>query len=764
MLRLRFLAKAAFVAFAFCAPFQQAGAQPKVEYRDIQNLKAQQTSIENRIADLQRQVDDAYAGKEYCSAEERTEDYNRLRALQREIAALRREYAEFKAGFIKLAATQTAGPEFDAAGIHPDERSYWTADDNALRKLSESASAKATRVEQSTYRDCTEKTTTSPGPATPPPAKSPEKPGDQGKTPPVTPQAPPKGPTVPLGGCTDNQRHEAILRIQEEILRLEKELIPIDGTKPEGRARQLQLIAEIDRLKKLMDLACPPLLPPIEQPPPPAKPAQSVPKTVEKPAPEKPQTAPGPQTAPTPQATGGLGAKLDEAEKKLDADIKACRSISVEEYNDLVREAFKNFQLALKASKGGAPVDTNKTNADYERAKKLRDRAQAAANKACAPPQEQPQNAEPSKTLSGVIYLDPFQKLEDDAEDALDDLEDAMDDCAVDAVKAMIPRLEDLSRAAHAEAEAAAKAGKIGKAFEARAMAEDLDEAIEDAKKFKCLINPGLKHLRLLGSTELGILNIHNTERAEVSAQPLKWNFKLEWGASGYAGVLAETHQLTHASREGRGIVRENLGQGRAGSSPDRIVRDEWTSEKRYFRAGVFPDVCEGDWTQCAHYSQMIWPTTTDLGCGWAAGGGFEWVVCRYSPGGNKDGKPVGYHDASAVFSAGPLLFEPSYSPVLKAYRPSNPDRLEFGDESVNEWRSYQASRMRCSVRGMNASIEKLKYYAQAAREHSVEEKSKGNGPAAGSYSAMAKQIDERVRHAESERDECVRTHAPERG
>jgi hypothetical protein len=38
----------------------------------------------------------------------------------------------------------------------------------------------------------------------------------------------------------------------------------------------------------------------------------------------------------------------------------------------------------------------------------------------------------------------------------------------------------------------------------------------------------------------------------------------------------------------------------------------------------------------------MIWPTTTDLGCGDAQGGGFDWLVCRYSPGGNKDGQPVG--------------------------------------------------------------------------------------------------------------------------
>ncbi|MEO7654234.1 MAG: CAP domain-containing protein, partial [Sphingomicrobium sp.] len=44
-----------------------------------------------------------------------------------------------------------------------------------------------------------------------------------------------------------------------------------------------------------------------------------------------------------------------------------------------------------------------------------------------------------------------------------------------------------------------------------------------------------------------------------------------------------------------------------------------------------------GDWSQCGHYTQMVWPTTTDIGCGYARGR-FDALVCRYSPPGNKDG------------------------------------------------------------------------------------------------------------------------------
>jgi hypothetical protein len=72
-------------------------------------------------------------------------------------------------------------------------------------------------------------------------------------------------------------------------------------------------------------------------------------------------------------------------------------------------------------------------------------------------------------------------------------------------------------------------------------------------------------------------------------------------------------------------------------------MMQSWTIEKRDFTPGYFPNVArDGDWLNVAHYRQMIWPTTTDIGCGTGTGGGYGRLVCRYSPGGNKDGKPVG--------------------------------------------------------------------------------------------------------------------------
>lgn len=137
------------------------------------------------------------------------------------------------------------------------------------------------------------------------------------------------------------------------------------------------------------------------------------------------------------------------------------------------------------------------------------------------------------------------------------------------------------------------------------------------------------------------LLEEHNKARAEVASRPLHWDPQLAANAAAHAGQLARTGQLTHASREGRGIERENLSQGMLGWSPQQMLGN-WVREKRNFVPGMYPNVSRtGRWEDVSHYTQMIWPTTTNLGCGLASGSGFQWLVCRYSPGGNKDGKPI---------------------------------------------------------------------------------------------------------------------------
>lgn len=136
------------------------------------------------------------------------------------------------------------------------------------------------------------------------------------------------------------------------------------------------------------------------------------------------------------------------------------------------------------------------------------------------------------------------------------------------------------------------------------------------------------------------ILQIHNDERESLNIPPLHWDPVLAQHASDYAQQLAQNGHLVHATREGRGIERENLQQGIIGWSTDQMLQ-RWVDERRYFHPGIYPNVCDSDWSRCAHYTQMIWPTTTAIGCGEATGSGYQWLVCRYSPGGNRDGEPL---------------------------------------------------------------------------------------------------------------------------
>jgi uncharacterized protein YkwD len=137
------------------------------------------------------------------------------------------------------------------------------------------------------------------------------------------------------------------------------------------------------------------------------------------------------------------------------------------------------------------------------------------------------------------------------------------------------------------------------------------------------------------------MLSIHNSERAAVGSPPLQWNPILADHAQAYANELARDGQLAHASRAGRGDERENLSEGNIWWTTDQMMQT-WLREKKHFVAGTFPNVSDtGNWSDVGHYSQMVWSRTTEIGCGEAQGSGFNWLVCRYSPGGNKDGQPV---------------------------------------------------------------------------------------------------------------------------
>lgn len=144
-------------------------------------------------------------------------------------------------------------------------------------------------------------------------------------------------------------------------------------------------------------------------------------------------------------------------------------------------------------------------------------------------------------------------------------------------------------------------------------------------------------------SFEGRILVAHNRERARFGAAPLLWDLSLAQGAAQWANALARSGSFDHSDRRSRPGVGENLAAGTRGQFSLVALLDIWVSERALFTPGVFPNVSRtGNWFHVSHFTQMIWPTTTRVGCALAAGAREDVLVCRYWPKGNTDGRAVG--------------------------------------------------------------------------------------------------------------------------
>jgi len=138
------------------------------------------------------------------------------------------------------------------------------------------------------------------------------------------------------------------------------------------------------------------------------------------------------------------------------------------------------------------------------------------------------------------------------------------------------------------------------------------------------------------------LLAAHNRERAAVGVPLLRWDPALAASAASYGPALAAMGRLEHSPRAGRPSESENLWMGsRRAYTPEQMV-GTWAAEKAYFRPGIFPNVSTtGNWPDVSHYTQMIWRSTTALGCAVHAAANMDYLICRYAPKGNRDGQRV---------------------------------------------------------------------------------------------------------------------------
>ncbi|XP_030374310.1 Golgi-associated plant pathogenesis-related protein 1-like [Scaptodrosophila lebanonensis] len=130
------------------------------------------------------------------------------------------------------------------------------------------------------------------------------------------------------------------------------------------------------------------------------------------------------------------------------------------------------------------------------------------------------------------------------------------------------------------------------------------------------------------GDFENSMLDEHNHYRAKHNTPKLTLNANLSSGCNSFAKELAEKNKLAHS----KGHYGENVCM--TTSNPVTCVKMWYDEIKDYdFRNPKF-SLLSG------HFTQVVWKSSKELGVGKAKSSqGATYVVARYTPAGNVDGK-----------------------------------------------------------------------------------------------------------------------------
>ncbi|CAN0920980.1 Pathogenesis-related protein 1 [Linum grandiflorum] len=131
-------------------------------------------------------------------------------------------------------------------------------------------------------------------------------------------------------------------------------------------------------------------------------------------------------------------------------------------------------------------------------------------------------------------------------------------------------------------------------------------------------------------------LDAHNQARAMVGVGPVTWNDPLVSYAQDYANQRAAGDcVLVHS----HGPYGENLAGGSGGALSGKDSVAMWVSEKVDYDYNT--NTCAPG-KVCGHYTQVVWRSSTNIGCAKAACSGdpqSSFVICSYSPPGNYVGE-----------------------------------------------------------------------------------------------------------------------------
>ena len=139
------------------------------------------------------------------------------------------------------------------------------------------------------------------------------------------------------------------------------------------------------------------------------------------------------------------------------------------------------------------------------------------------------------------------------------------------------------------------------------------------------------------------LLWVHNEARRMVIPKasimpPIKWNTQLAVWAQKYENScpgLVHSSDSARTNVAGFAYIGENLA---AGYDSWASAAQAWVNERAYF---TYPTTCATG-KVCGHYTQVIWASSTDVGCGYSYCPSLtykRYYRCVYGPGGNYVGE-----------------------------------------------------------------------------------------------------------------------------
>jgi pathogenesis-related protein 1 len=144
-----------------------------------------------------------------------------------------------------------------------------------------------------------------------------------------------------------------------------------------------------------------------------------------------------------------------------------------------------------------------------------------------------------------------------------------------------------------------------------------------------------------------GMLEAHNRVRTSLGLAPLVWSGKLAGYAQRWAQHLAVNNGCTMQHRSHAHANEWDVGENLYWASPLKWsdgreevqtvnaadVADSWASERQDYNYSA--NSCRLG-KQCGHYTQMVWRSTQQVGCGMAiCPNQAQLWVCNYDPVGN---------------------------------------------------------------------------------------------------------------------------------